>query len=264
MTEPKEPAPPAEATTKEGVQEAVDKARASKAGQVGKLDGGDAEGTGMMTRQPLGEGQANLPFSAVLPEVTSKEPTLTPENYPSTTETAAEESAMSTAATMQPEPKTSEAAATEPAVAPAETNGAHVKRPYEKPIFTEDEMKPHKMAKHEEEAPKKAENGTHKASPAAVAAAAAAIGSSTKTPEKEKSTAAPAADASERDPKLPEKVFKPGEEPAREAPKSEPVKEEPVKAKEESKKTEAAAAGEPAEHKKEKGGFFSWLKRKFK
>lgn len=43
------------------------------------------------------------------------------------------------------------ATAAEPIVAPVETDAAHAKRPYEKPIFSNDEVKPHKIAKTEEE-----------------------------------------------------------------------------------------------------------------
>lgn len=42
-------------------------------------------------------------------------------------------------------------AAVEPVVGPAESEAGHTKRPFEKPIFSNDEVKPHKMAKTEEE-----------------------------------------------------------------------------------------------------------------
>lgn len=61
-------------------------------------------------------------------------------------------------ATLVERPKTSDSnapavAAPVPIAAPAETDAAHTKRPYEKPIFTnEDNLKPHKMPKTDEEA----------------------------------------------------------------------------------------------------------------
>jgi len=93
---------------------------------------------------------------AVLPESSVKETSLGAETYPSTTEASAEESATSTAATTGAaatiplaEPKTSESI--NPTAVSSETDAAHTKRPYEKPIFSNDEVKPHKMAKTEEE-----------------------------------------------------------------------------------------------------------------
>lgn len=111
-----------------------------------------------------------------------KETSLGAETYPSTTETSAEESAIPAVATGAAEPfsiaerpKTAEstkvpapvtaepakAPATitapitspEPLIIPSETaEAAHTKRPYEKPIFSNDEVKPPKMARTEEEA----------------------------------------------------------------------------------------------------------------
>jgi hypothetical protein len=98
-------------------------------------------------------------FTAILPETTA---TTAADLYPSTTETAAEESATSAAATTSAAPisslperpkavETAAPAVVEPIVAPVETDAAHAKRPYEKPIFSNDEVKPHKIAKTEEE-----------------------------------------------------------------------------------------------------------------
>lgn len=242
---------------------------------------------------------------AVLPETTSKEPSIPAETYPSTSEIAAEEPAISTAAT-------SGAAAgattlktpgsTAAAETPAEVD-AHAKRPYEKPIFSSDETKPPKMAKHEEEQArasaaldkktlagagpastaayttpepvpvKKAEEkkdgktkADGKASPQAVAAAAAAV-SSSKGSEKT-GAAAPETDLKQHEPAL-----KKGEEPQVQAPMMEADKEESAKAKEakeaeakdakEEPKKTEAAAAAEAAEKK-KGGFFSRLKRMFK
>ncbi|KAJ5730393.1 uncharacterized protein N7483_004901 [Penicillium malachiteum] len=135
------------------VQDAVDKAQASKDAQASSLDAGEKQ------------------VKSVLPESSVKETSVGAEIYPSTSETAAEESATSTAAgttalenSLPERPKTSEstkapatAAAAihnhgEPATVPSETlDAAHTKRPYEKPIFSNDEVKPPKMAKTEEE-----------------------------------------------------------------------------------------------------------------
>jgi hypothetical protein len=308
---------------KEDVQETVDKAQASKAGTVGELAGGDKEDKGkdsIVGDLPMVETNS---ISAVLPESTVKETSLGAETYPSTTEASAEESATSTAATtgaaattsLPEHPKTSES--TGSAAVPPETDAAHIKRPYEKPIFSNDEVKPHKMAKTEEEqaaaeknlagagpastaayttpepvpvveAPKKAEekvatetapktttaeskpvesktveskptDSKAPASPAAVAAASAAINNS-KTDK--------AAESAE--PKKPEAALKRGEEPqprpdvpkkdtpAKDTPATESAQQEPAKADE-------AQTSETAEQpEKKKGGFFGWLKRKFK
>lgn len=103
---------------------------------------------------------------AVLPESTVKETSLGAETFPSTTEVSAEEDATSAPATgsLPERPKTSESSkapapvaavaepVAEPTPAPTETaDAAHTKRPYEKPIFSNDEVKPTKMAKTEEE-----------------------------------------------------------------------------------------------------------------
>jgi hypothetical protein len=158
VTETKEAEKQAEAAPvveKENIQETVNKAQASKAGTVGELDGGDKEG------------------KTVLPESSVKETSLGAEVYPSTTEASAEESATSTAAitgvpvtTSLPErPKTE---TTAPVAVPAEIDAAHPKRPYEKPIFSNDEVKPHKMPKtHEEQV---AEQNLVGAGPASTAA----------------------------------------------------------------------------------------------
>lgn len=231
---------------------------------------------------------------------------------------------------MTERPKTAESAtvaATEPApaVIPSESDVAHTKRPYEKPIFSNDELKPHKIAKTEEEekaaasaaaekqnlvgagpastaaytAPepvpvletKKVEekpaekqiekpkveeqptlvqppatqapipksstaNDKQPASPDAVAAANAAINTS----KADKSAAAAPVVADE--PKKPEAAFKRGEEPATEAPKTEAKEsaQEPAQAHEETKADQATEQ----QPEKKKGGFFGWLKRKFK
>jgi hypothetical protein len=95
------------------------------------------------------------------------------------------------------------------------------------------------------------------ASPDAVAAANAAINTS-----KADKSAAPAPVVAE-ELKKPEAAFKRGEEPATEAPKTEAKEsaQEPAKANEETKADQAAEQQQP---EKKKGGFFGWLKRKFK
>ncbi|KAJ5700763.1 hypothetical protein N7536_003776 [Penicillium majusculum] len=110
------------------VEEAVEKAQASKAGQLGELEGGAAAGT------------------AILPETTTKEP------VPSIATTGVSE-------TLAERPKTAESTdvpavvAPVPIAAPVETDAAHPKRPYENPIFNNEEnLKPHKMPKTDEEA----------------------------------------------------------------------------------------------------------------
>lgn len=243
--------------------------------------------------------------AAVLPETTTKEPA---------------------AATLVERPKTSESTvaptvvAPEAIAAPAETDAAHPKRPYEKPIFNnEEDLKPHKMPKTDEEAlpasvaedkktienlagagpastaafttpepvpvqdvaPKVAEEkipvesapkptpaqtgaGKPASSPEAVAAANAAILSS-KGDKAAAPAAAPVA-TKEAEPKKPEAALKRGEEPLpkSEAPKPETKAEPPVeeagKAQQEAQKTSESAE----QTEKKKGGFLSWLKRKFK
>jgi hypothetical protein len=101
--------------------------------------------------------------TAVLPESTTTAAT-TGDLYPSTTETAAEEPAIGAApiSTLPERTKATEAipAATgDSAVAPAEGEAAHIKRPYEKPIFSNDEVKPPKIAKTEEEQKQAAASG---------------------------------------------------------------------------------------------------------
>ncbi|KAJ5203519.1 hypothetical protein N7449_005598 [Penicillium cf. viridicatum] len=110
------------------VEEAVEKAQASKAGQLGELEDGAAAGT------------------AILPETTTKEP------IPSIATTGVSE-------TLAERPKTAESTdvpavvAPVPIAAPVETDAAHPKRPYENPIFNNEEnLKPHKMPKTDEEA----------------------------------------------------------------------------------------------------------------
>jgi hypothetical protein len=95
------------------------------------------------------------------------------------------------------------------------------------------------------------------ASPDAVAAANAAINTS----KTDKSAAQAPVVAEE--PKKPEAAFKRGEEPATEAPKTEAKEsaQEPAKANEETKADQATEQQQP---EKKKGGFFGWLKRKFK
>ncbi|KAI1831069.1 hypothetical protein DTO012A7_7118 [Penicillium roqueforti] len=117
-----EQAPATEGT----VEETVEKVQASKAGQLGELDDGATAGT-------------------VLPETITREP-------------ASLDVLIGAPATLVERPKTSDSnapavAAPVPIAAPAETDAAHTKRPYEKPIFTnEDNLKPHKMPKTDEEA----------------------------------------------------------------------------------------------------------------
>lgn len=280
-----------------------------------------------------------------LPESTVKDTSLGADIFPSTSEAAAEESATSAAAQSSTDrPKTAEsttaAAAAEPAAVPSENDAAHTKRPYEKPIFSNDEVKPHKIAKTEEEEaaakaatekqnlagagpastaayttpepvpetkkveekpvekvaekqveqpkveqPKAEEKpavtqtpatqpsatqppvskpsaSTEKqaASPDAVAAANAAINSKT---DKAAAPAAPAVEEA-KEIKKPEAVAKRGEEPKTEAPKPEAKEsaQEPAKAKEETKSEQATEQQQQPE--KKKGGFFGWLKRKFK
>ncbi|OQD61033.1 hypothetical protein PENPOL_c019G07239 [Penicillium polonicum] len=113
---------------KGSVDEAVEKAQASKAGQLGELEDGAAAGT------------------AILPETTTKEP------VPSIATTGVSE-------TLAERPKTAESTdvpavvAPVPVAAPVETDAAHPKRPYENPIFNNEEnLKPHKMPKTDEEA----------------------------------------------------------------------------------------------------------------
>jgi hypothetical protein len=176
VTETKEAEKQAEAAPvveKENIQETVNKAQASKAGTVGELDGGDKEGK---SKDSIVDGSFKVETnssSAVLPESSVKETSLGAEVYPSTTEASAEESATSTAAitgvpvtTSLPErPKTE---TTAPVAVPAEIDAAHPKRPYEKPIFSNDEVKPHKMPKtHEEQV---AEQNLVGAGPASTAA----------------------------------------------------------------------------------------------
>ncbi|KAJ5606576.1 hypothetical protein N7510_009357 [Penicillium lagena] len=203
VTETKQAEKEAEkATPKEKgtLQETVDKAQASKAGQIGKVDGGDAEGT------------------AVLPETISKEPSIPAETYPSTSEMAAEEPATSTAGPAGAAVGTTASktpGSTAVAENPVEAD-AHAKRPYEKPIFSSDETKPSKMAKHEEEQ----------------ARASAAL---------DKKTLAGAGPASTAAYTTPEPVpVKKAEEPVKKA--EEPVKkaEEPVKKTEEKKEVKKA------------------------
>lgn len=243
---------------------------------------------------------------ATLPDSVVKETAPDADPYPSTTEFSAEESATSTAAatgavaptaTLAERPKTSEpiAAPVDAAVVtPTETEAAHVKRPYEKPIFSNEEnLKPNKIPKTEEEqaadikaqtaqtggtafkapepalkqaeetapvqpAPKTTE-GTTQASPVAVAAANAAITSS--RADKSAAPAAPAATTAEAEPKKPEPAVQRGEEPqSTETPKeTAPNTQEPAK-------TEERQASEPSaeQAEKKKGGFFSRLKRMFK
>ena len=254
-----------------------------------------------------------------------KETSLGAETYPSTTETSAEESAIPAVATGVAEPtsiperpKTAESikaplpvtaepvkapapVTAEPAKAPVPTTAAepvialsetaeasHPKRPYEKPIFSNDEVKPPKMARTEEEAaaadkekalagagpastaaytapepvpattpateaPKKVES-TSKANPDAVAAANAAINTS----KADKSaSAAPA----ESELKKPEAAVKRGQEP--EASQTETAQEQTAK---EAKADEPKTSEQTAEHAtdKKKGGFFARLKRMFK
>lgn len=255
-----------------------------------------------------------------------------------------------TGASLPERPKTSESTA--PVVAPAAvpepasaestaaSDVAHVKRPYEKPIFNnEEDLKPTKIAKTDEEdlvasaaedkktienlagagpastaaytapepvpvkadiekvpeppkaeekkvekaepsqpaeAPKAAEkapanivsptpqSGKAASNPDAIAAANAAITSS----QKEKA-AAPV-----EEPKKPAAALKRGEEPLpkTDAPKetetpkqSEPEQPKPEQPKADQPKTENKSDSEPTEEKeKKKGGFFGWLKRKFK
>lgn len=239
-------------------------------------------------------GGIQLTNPATLPSSIVKDTAPDADPYPSTTEFSAEESATSTAAaigavaptaTLAERPKTSEsiAAPVDAAATPSETEAAHAKRPYEKPIFSpEENLKPHKIPKTEEEqaadtkaqtggtaftapepAPKKAEEkapvesapkaaeGTSKASPDAVAAANAAISSS-----KADKSAAPTATAAETEPQKPEPAVKRGDEPqSTETPKeTEPTKQEPAK-------NEEPSSEQP---EKKKGGFFSRLKRMFK
>lgn len=111
------------------VEEAVEKVQASKAGQLGELEDGAAAGT-----------------AAILPETTTKEP------VPSIATTGVSE-------TLAERPKTAESTdvpavvAPVPIAAPVETDAAHPKRPYENPIFNNEEnLKPHKMPKTDEEA----------------------------------------------------------------------------------------------------------------
>ncbi|KAJ5781909.1 uncharacterized protein N7518_010392 [Penicillium psychrosexuale] len=117
-----EQAPATEGT----VEETVEKVQASKAGQLGELDDGATTDT-------------------VLPETITREP-------------ASLDVLTGAPATLVERPKTSDStapavAAPVPIAAPAETDAAHTKRPYEKPIFTnEDNLKPHKMPKTDEEA----------------------------------------------------------------------------------------------------------------
>jgi hypothetical protein len=311
VTELKEPvkADKGPAIEKEGtVDEAIEKAQVSKAGQDSKLEGGETAGTGR-TRVSQFAIPTNL-SAAVLPEKTTKEPATLAER-PKTAETTAPIVA----------PVVAPVAAPEPIPAPStESDVAHVKRPYEKPIFNnEEDLKPHKMPKTEEEqlaasaaedkktienlagagpastaaytapepvpvkteapkaeekkvaeAPKVAEQKPEEkipvetpksttqagkapaSNPDAVAAANAAIAS------KSEKAAAPVAE----EPKKPEAALKRGEEPL---PKSETPKEgetEQALADE----TQTSEPSEPTEEKKkkEKGGFLSWLKRKFK
>ncbi|KAJ5976338.1 hypothetical protein N7481_010045 [Penicillium waksmanii] len=282
------------------------------------------------------EPKAEAEEKAVLPGSTVKETSHGADIYPSTSEAAAEESATSTVAatgaaapisSLTERPKTAESATVAPAAAepvaaavPSESDAAHTKRPYEKPIFSNDEVKPHKIAKTEEEkaaasaaaekqiltgagpastaaytAPEpvpvpetkkveekptekqvekqptliqppatqapipKTSTATDKqpASPDAVAAANAAINTS----KTDKSAAQAPVVADE--PKKPEAAFKRGEEPATEAPKTEAKEsaQEPAKANEETKADQATEQQQP---EKKKGGFFGWLKRKFK
>lgn len=106
--------------------------------------------------------------------------------------------------------------------------------------------------------------GKSTSSPVAIAAANAAILSS--KGDKAAPPAAATAVAKEAEPKKPEAALKRGEEPLpkAEAPKpetkAEPVKEEAAKTSETQKASEALAE----QVEKKKGGFMSWLKRKFK
>lgn len=281
---PKEAETPAAAVAQEpSVQDVVDKTQDSKAGKLGAVETAEDEG------------KATLPDSIVKETAPNADP------YPSTTEFSAEESATSTAAatgavaptaTLAERPKTSESIATPVGAAvatPAETEAAHTKRPYEKPIFSNEEnLKPNKIPKTEEEvaadikaqtggtafkapepAPKKAEEkapveptlkateGTSKASPDAVAAANAAISSS-----KADKNVAPAAAPAETEPKKPEPAVKRGEE----SQLAETPQETAAVSKQEPAKTEEPKASEPTteQPEKKKGGFFSRLKRMFK
>lgn len=120
-----------------------------------------------------------------------------------------------------------------------------------------------------ESAPKSTptQTGTGKptSSPVAIAAANAAILSS--KGDKAAPPAAATVAAKETEPKKPEAALKRGEEPLpkAEAPKpetkAEPVKEEAGKAQPETQKTSEPLAEQV---EKKKGGFMSWLKRKFK
>lgn len=333
----------APAIEKESVDETVEKAQASKAGQLGELEGGDAAGTGRTRVSQLGQSELTS-STAVIPEKTTKEPA-TGESLPERPKTS--ESTAPVAPVVAP------VAAPEPIPAPAiESDAAHAKRPYEKPIFNNEEnLKPTKMPKTEEEklvasaaedkktienlagagpastaayttpepvpvkteveklaeapkaeekeveapkveapkaeekkaekveapkaeeAPKAAEKkpeekipvetkGTAQsdkasnANPDAVAAANAAITSS------KNDKAAPAA-AEEL--QKPEAALKRGEQPL---PKTETPTETEPEAKAETKAENKAQTSEATEEKekkkKEKGGFLSWLKRKFK
>ncbi|CAG8024003.1 unnamed protein product [Penicillium salamii] len=337
-----EPVPAIE--KKESVDETVEKAQASKAGQLGELEGGDAAGTGRTRVSQLGQSEL-ISSTAVIPEKTTKEPA-TGESLPERPKTS--ESIAPVAPVVAP------VAAPEPIPAPAiESDAAHAKRPYEKPIFNNEEnLKPTKMPKTEEEklvasaaedkktienlagagpastaayttpepvpvkteaekpaeapkveapkaeekeveapkveapkaeekkaekveapkaeeAPKAAEKkpeekipvetkGTAQsdkasnANPDAVAAANAAITSS------KNDKAAPAA-AEEL--QKPEAALKRGEQPL---PKTETPAETEPEAKAENKAQTSEATEEKEKKKKEKGGFLSWLKRKFK
>jgi len=230
---------------------------------------------------------------AVPPEKTAKEPAALAER-PKTSESTA--------------PAVAAVAAPEPIPAPsAEGDAAHVKRPYEKPIFNEEDLKPHKMPKTDEEQlaasaaeDKKTIENLAGAGPASTAAYTAPEPvpvkseapktekkSEEKIPVETKSTTQPGkAPASNRDavaaanaaitssktdkaaapvteePKKPEAALKRGEEPL---PKTEAPKEaEPEQAKADETKTSEPSEPTEEKKKKEKGGFLSWLKRKFK
>jgi hypothetical protein len=308
VTEPKESVKADEAAIekKDTVDHTVEKAQASKAGQVGELEGGEAAGTGR-TRVSQFVIQTNL-SAAILPEKTVKEPATLVER-PKTTESTAPIVAPVSAPEPVPAPEPIPAASTE-------SDAAHTKRPYEKPIFNnEDELKPHKMPKTDEEqlaasaaedkktienlagagpastaaysapepvpvkaeekkvaetpkpveAPKVAEQTPEEkiavetpksttqagkapaSNPDAVAAANAAITSS------KKEAATPVAE----EPKKPEAALKRGEEPVDKT-------EQPTEAKADETKTSEPSEATEEKKKKEKGGFLSWLKRKFK
>jgi hypothetical protein len=169
IEEPLKPEAKAEApmTEESTLQAIVDKTQASKAGQLPALET-ESEGKGKHLNVPAdrvkaAEQKLKCRYNAAVLPATTTDTTTAADHYPSTTEAAAEESIGTTGltagvvspnASLPERPKATEVtpvAAVEPAVAPIESEAAHVKRPYEKPIFSNDEVKPHKMAKTEEE-----------------------------------------------------------------------------------------------------------------